>query len=59
MLQFEYEKPMKDIQVALDEGDKSTVLELHKTLLSRTGVLGYYYGSCLYNKVEKFINAKV
>ena len=57
MLQHEYKKPMRDIQISLDKGDKDGVLDLHKSLLCKTGMFGYYYGSPLYHKVEAFINA--
>lgn len=55
-LQFDYKNPMEDIQKALDEKDKVKVLELHKSLLCKTGMFGYYYGSGLYNEVKEFIN---
>ena len=57
MLQHEYKKPMRDIQISLDKEDKDGVLDLHKSLLGKTGMFGYYYGSPLYHKVEAFINA--
>jgi hypothetical protein len=57
MLVSEYTEPRTLIEDAFDVGDSCKAVKLHKELIGKTGMWGYYYGSPLFEKMERFIKS--